>query len=94
VCLASRTPGGRPAIKPQLAPDEPVAIARGDVHWVVTEYGMAYLFGRSLSERAVDLIEIAHPDDRADLLAAALELGLVGRRQKLRRRASRSSATG
>src|SRR4051812_27084483 len=68
VCLASRTTGGRPAIKPQLGTDEPVAIAR-DVHWMVTEYGMAYLFGRSLSERAVDLIELAHPDDRADLLA-------------------------
>jgi len=88
VCLASRTPAGRPAIRPQLAPDEPVAIARGDVHWVVTEYGMAYLFGRSLGERAIDLIEIAHPDDRAGLLAAAVELGLVGRRQKLRRRAA------
>jgi acyl-CoA hydrolase/GNAT superfamily N-acetyltransferase len=86
VCLASRTPAGRPGIRPQLAPDEPVAIPRGDVHWVVTEYGMAYLFGRSLSERAVDLIEIAHPDDRAGLLAAARELGLVGRRQQLRAR--------
>jgi RimJ/RimL family protein N-acetyltransferase len=51
-------------------------------------YGMAYLFGRSLSERAVDLIEIAHPDDRAGLLTAAIELGLVGRRQRLRRRAA------
>jgi acyl-CoA hydrolase len=87
VCLASRTPGGRAAVKPQLGTDEPVAIAR-DVHWMVTEYGMAYLFGRSLSERAVDLIELAHPDDRADLLAAAVDLGLVGRRQKLCRRAA------
>src|SRR5215216_1700400 len=87
VCLASRTPQGRPAIRPQLWPGEAVAIARGDVHWVVTEYGMAYLFGRSLSERAVDLIEIAHPGDREELLAAALGLGLVSRRQRLRRRA-------
>jgi RimJ/RimL family protein N-acetyltransferase len=88
VCLASRTPAGRPAIRPQLAPGEPVAIARGDVHWVVTEYGMAYLFGRSLSERAIDLIEIAHPDDRADLLAAARAAALVGPRQQLRERAA------
>ena len=88
VCLASRTPGGRPAIRPHLAPGEAVAIARGDVHWVVTEYGMAYLFGRSLAERAVDLIEIAHPDDRAALLAAAVEAGLVGPRQQLRGRAA------
>src|SRR5215213_1293864 len=86
VCLASRTPQGRPAIRPQLWPGEAVAIARGDVHWVVTEYGMAYLFGRSLGERAIDLIEIAHPDDRAELFAAARELGLVGRRQQLRAR--------
>lgn len=88
VCLASRTPEGRPAIRPHLGPGEAVAIARGDVHWVVTEYGMAYLFGRSLAERAIDLIEIAHPDDRAALLAAAVETGLVGPRQQLRRRAA------
>jgi acyl-CoA hydrolase/RimJ/RimL family protein N-acetyltransferase len=88
VCLASRTPAGQPAIRPQLAPGQPVAIARGDVHWVVSEYGIAYLFGRSLSERAVDLIEIAHPDDRADLYAAARELGLIGPRQQLRRQAA------
>ena len=88
VCLASRTPDGHPAIRPQLAPGEAVAIARADVHWVVTEYGMAYLFGRSLAERAVDLIEIAHPDDRAALLAAAVEAGLVGPRQQLRKRAA------
>jgi acyl-CoA hydrolase/GNAT superfamily N-acetyltransferase len=88
VCLASRTPAGQPAISPQLEPGQAVAIARGDVHWVVTEYGIAYLFGRSLSERAVDLIEIAHPDDRADLYAAARELGLIGPRQQLRRRAA------
>ena len=85
VCLASRTPAGRPAIRPQLEPGQPVAIARGDVHWVVTEYGIAYLFGGSLSERAVDLVEIAHPDDRAELYAAAQELGVIGPRQQLRR---------
>jgi RimJ/RimL family protein N-acetyltransferase len=88
VCLAARTPAGQPAIRSQLQPGQPVAIARGDVHWVVTEYGIAYLFGRSLSERAVDLIEIAHPDDRAELHAAARELDLIGPRQMVRRRAA------
>jgi len=88
VCLASRTPGGQPAIRPQLERDQPVAITRGDVHWVVTEYGLAYLFGRSLGERAVDLIEIAHPDDRAGLYAAARELGIIGPRQLVRERAA------
>jgi RimJ/RimL family protein N-acetyltransferase len=86
VCLASRTPQGRPAICAELDPGEAVGIARADVHWVVTEYGTAYLFGRSLAERAVALMEIAHPDDRADLLSAAVERRLVSRRQQLRSR--------
>ncbi|HEU5214251.1 MAG TPA: GNAT family N-acetyltransferase [Gaiellaceae bacterium] len=86
VCLASRAPGGRPAIRTELEPGEAVAIARGDVHWVVTEYGTAYLFGRSLAERAVALIEIAHPDDREELLRAAAERGLVHADQSLRSR--------
>ena len=86
VCLASRTPGGRPAVKPSLDPSEAVSIPRADVHWVVTEYGTAYLFGRSLAERAVSLIEIAHPDDRESLLEAAVAQGLVGPKQLLRSR--------
>jgi acyl-CoA hydrolase/GNAT superfamily N-acetyltransferase len=86
VCLASRTPAGRSAISPQLGPDEAIAIPRADVHWVITEYGTAYLFGRSLAERAVALIEIAHPDVRSELLAAAIASGLVGRKQQLRSR--------
>jgi hypothetical protein len=56
------------------------------VHWVITEYGTAYLFGRSLPERAVALIEIAHPDDRESLLDAAIERGLVGPKQQLHSR--------
>jgi RimJ/RimL family protein N-acetyltransferase len=83
VCLASRTPAGRSAIRLDLDPDEAVAIPRADVHWVITEYGTAYLFGRSLAERAVALIEIAHPDVRKELLDAAIERGLVGPRQQL-----------
>jgi acyl-CoA hydrolase/RimJ/RimL family protein N-acetyltransferase len=77
VCLASRTPAGSPAVKATLGLDEPVAIARAEVHWVITEYGTAYLFGRSTGERAISLIEIAHPDDRPALLAEAASLGLV-----------------
>src|SRR5215831_20982497 len=86
VCLASRTPAGRSAICLDLGPGEAVAIPRADVHWVVTEYGTAYLFDRSLAERAVALIEIAHPDDREALLSASVERGLVGPRQQLRSR--------
>jgi RimJ/RimL family protein N-acetyltransferase len=86
VCLASRTPADRSAISLELGRGEAVAIPRADVHWVVTEYGTAYLFGRSLAERAVALIEIAHPDARSELLEAAISSGLVRRTQRLRSR--------
>jgi acyl-CoA hydrolase/GNAT superfamily N-acetyltransferase len=86
VCLASMTPAGGSAIRAELGPEEAVAIPRADVHWVITEYGTAYLFGRSLAERAVALIDIAHPDRRDELLDAAKASGLVGRRQELRSR--------
>ena len=88
VCLASRTPQGHSAIRLDLDHTEPVAIPRADVHWVITEYGTAYLFGRSLAERAVALIEIAHPDAREPLLRAAIERGLVGPKQQLRSRSA------
>jgi acyl-CoA hydrolase/RimJ/RimL family protein N-acetyltransferase len=86
ICLAARTPGGQSAITAELGPDEAVAIPRAEVHWVITEYGMAYLFGRSLAERAVALIEIAHPDHRTELLQAAIERRLVSRKQQLHSR--------
>jgi acyl-CoA hydrolase/RimJ/RimL family protein N-acetyltransferase len=88
VCLASHTPAGRSAIRLDLDPGEPVTIPRGDVHWVITEYGTAYLFGRSLAERAVALIEIAHPDEREALMQAAAARGLLSSDQTLRSRAA------
>jgi acyl-CoA hydrolase/RimJ/RimL family protein N-acetyltransferase len=86
VCLASRTPAGRSAIAVELGAGEAVAIPRAAVHWVITEYGTAYLFGCSLAERAVALIEIAHPDFRKELLDAAIESGLLDAKQELRSR--------
>ncbi len=86
VCLASRTPEGAAAIKLELQTEEPVAIPRSDVQWAITEYGTAYLFGRSLDERAVALIEIAHPEDREALLENAVERGLLSGDQLLRSR--------
>ena len=86
VCLASRTPAGASAICPALAPDQAIAIPRADVRWVITEYGTAYLFGRSLAERAVALIDIAHPDFRQELLDAAKASALVADQQQLRSR--------
>ncbi len=88
ICMASRTPSGESAIRVVLGPDEPVAIARALVRWVVTEYGTAYLFGKSIAERALALISIAHPDDRKALLAAARERGIVAAGQELRSRSA------
>jgi acyl-CoA hydrolase/GNAT superfamily N-acetyltransferase len=50
-----------------------VVTTRGNVHYVVTEYGIAYLHGKSVQERAMALITIAHPDYREELLAKAIE---------------------
>jgi acyl-CoA hydrolase/RimJ/RimL family protein N-acetyltransferase len=55
---------------------EVVATSR-EVHYVVTEYGVAYLSGKSLQERAMALISIAHPDFREHLLKEAIRMNLV-----------------
>ena len=60
-----------------LAEGAGVVTTRGDVHYVVTEYGVADLHGRSLRERASALIECAHPDFRDGLQAAARERNLL-----------------
>ncbi len=46
-----------------------VVTTRAHVHYVVTEYGVAYLYGRSVRERAIALANIAHPDHRPALFA-------------------------
>jgi acyl-CoA hydrolase/GNAT superfamily N-acetyltransferase len=83
VCLASTTESGASRIKPRLEAGDGVGIARSDVHYVVTEYGIAYLFGKSIRERALAMIEIAHPDHRDALVEAAKQLGYVPREQYL-----------
>ncbi|MBM4102434.1 MAG: GNAT family N-acetyltransferase [Planctomycetes bacterium] len=55
----------------QLTEGAGVVTTRGDVHYVVTEYGIAYLHGKSIRERALSLINIAHPKFRSDLIKAA-----------------------
>jgi len=54
-----------------------VVTTRGDVHYVVTEFGIAYLHGKSVRERAIELINIAHPKFRKELTQAAKELNYV-----------------
>lgn len=94
---ASRSPGGKPIvcmtsttedgtqsrIRPALLAGEAATIARTDVHYVVTEYGIAYLFGKSIRERATALIELAHPQFRPELFAQAQALGYLSADQTL-----------
>lgn len=82
---AARSRGGKPIIAlPSTAKDGTVSrivcrlsegagvvTTRGDVHYVVTEYGVAYLHGSNIRERALALIHIAHPDFRRELLEDA-----------------------
>ncbi|MFC1677079.1 GNAT family N-acetyltransferase [Planctomycetota bacterium] len=58
-------------IVPHLTEGAGVVTTRGDVHYVVTEYGTAYLHGKSIRERVLGLINIAHPKFRTDLIKAA-----------------------
>ena len=64
IALTSRTKKGANRIVPFLKEGAGVVTTRGHVHYVVTEYGVAYLFGKNLRQRAKALIDIAHPDDR------------------------------
>lgn len=82
---AAMSRGGRPIIAlpstakqgqvsrivPFLPPGAGVVTSRADAHYVVTEYGTAYLHGKTIRQRALALISIAHPDVRGDLLRYA-----------------------
>lgn len=84
ICLMSTTDDGETSrIRPQLLVGEGVSVARTDVHYVITEYGIAYLFGKSVRERAIALIELAHPKFRAWLLEEAKKLGYLPADQTL-----------
>jgi len=88
---ASRSRGGKPIIAlpataakgkasrivPMLSPGAGVVTTRADVRWVITEFGAAYLFGKTVRERARALINIAHPDFREGLEKAARERRLI-----------------
>ncbi|HHN75348.1 MAG TPA: 4-hydroxybutyrate CoA-transferase, partial [Acidobacteria bacterium] len=68
--------GQQSRIVPFLQKGAGVVTTRADVHYVVTEWGIAHLFGKNLRERCEALIQIAHPDFRADLETAARERGI------------------
>jgi len=73
IAIPSRTGRGKSKIVPYLQQGASVVTTRAHVHYVVTEYGVAYLYGKNLKQRAKALIEIAHPDDREMLEKAAFE---------------------
>jgi len=64
IALPSRTGKGVARIVPTLNTGAGVVTTRAHVHWVVTEYGIANLFGKNLQQRARLLIDLAHPNDR------------------------------
>ena len=69
-------------IVPQLSHGAGVTFTRGDVYYVVTEYGIAYLHGKNIRERAMSLISIAHPKFRPWLVEEAKKLHLIYGDQK------------
>ncbi|MBW8361013.1 MAG: 4-hydroxybutyrate CoA-transferase [Kaistella sp.] len=73
IAISSRTKKGVPRIVPFLKQGAGVVTTRGHIHYVVTEFGTAYLYGKSLKQRAKALIDISHPDDREMLEKATFE---------------------
>jgi acetyl-CoA hydrolase len=74
IALPSTAKGGTVSrLVDTLMPGSGVVTTRADVHYVVTEYGIANLYGRSLRERARSLIDICHPDFREQLEMSAAE---------------------
>lgn len=73
IALPSRTNKGLPRIVPYLKTGAGVVATRAHAHYIVTEYGIAYLYGKNLRQRAKTLIDIAHPDDREAMEKAAFE---------------------
>ncbi len=75
IALPSTASGGKfSRIVADLKPGAGVTTTRNDVHYIVTEFGVADLYGKSIRQRAQSLIAIAHPDFRDELRHAAREL--------------------
>jgi len=64
IAMGSATKKGASKIVPYLKPGAGVVTTRAHMHYVVTEYGVAYLYGKNLRQRAYELMRIAHPDNR------------------------------
>lgn len=75
IAISSRSTKGHARIVPTLRAGAGVVTTRAHVHYIVTEFGVADLYGKTLNERAKALISIAHPDDREALDRAWCEEG-------------------
>jgi GNAT superfamily N-acetyltransferase len=83
IMLPATAARGRQSRIVPLLDDAAAVVSRGDVHYVVTEYGAVNLFGKSLQERAMAMISIAHPDFREELFFQARKLGLLSAERTL-----------
>ncbi len=81
--LPSTGAGGKKSRIVPLLEDTAVVVPRADVHHVVTEYGAVNLFGKSLQERAIAMISVAHPDFRDELFYEAKQMGLLSAERTL-----------
>jgi acyl-CoA hydrolase len=77
LALPSATAKGESRIVPFIKQGGGVVTTRAHVRYIVTEYGIAQLWGKTLQERAKALIGVAHPDHRGMLTQAAKERGLM-----------------
>jgi acyl-CoA hydrolase/GNAT superfamily N-acetyltransferase len=83
IALPSTTKDGKISrIVPTLTEGAGVVLSRADVHYVVTEYGIADLFGKNIRERVLALAEVAHPDYRNEILHAAKNRRYILQHQK------------
>ena len=76
--LSSTAMQGKKSRIVPLLNDTEIVVPRGDVQYVATEYGVVNLFGKSLQERAMAMISIAHPDFRGELFYEAKNMALLG----------------
>lgn len=67
IALPSATKKGVTKIVPQLKSGAGIVTTRAHMHYLVTEYGVAYLYGKNLRQRAYEIMKIAHPDHREGL---------------------------
>jgi acyl-CoA hydrolase len=73
MALSATTRKGGSKLVPFLKQGAGVVTTRAHLHYVVTEFGVAYLYGKNLRQRAYELMKISHPDHREDLERAIID---------------------